>query len=171
MQHFFFFKLTVIFFLSLTNSVLILRCFFNAVISVFMNSVTVQETVLKSPHKNTWPRFHVRLPNDAAAFLLKHSAAVCSFVQMCKKCVFFLCVSVCVSEREKCACALDRLPGVLFKLCIKAWLTSQHTSQSLPAMTSRRHRWDLVVAYHRSDRVWKSSPHRVCIVTCWSNAL
>lgn len=120
-----------------------------------------KETVLKSPHANTWPRFHVRLPNDASAFLLS-TQHLC--VLLCKKCVFRVCVFVCV-----CACEVRMrvrgLPGVLFKLCIKAWLTSQHTSQSLPAMTSRRHHWGLDVAYRRSDRVGKSSAHGACIVT------
>lgn len=91
------------------------------------------------------------------------SESVCYFVQTCRKCGF---VRVCVT----CTCALDRLPGVLFKLCIKAWLTSQHTSRSLPAMTLWRHRWDLDVTYHRSGRVWKSSPY-ICMATYCSNSL
>lgn len=89
-------------------------------------------------------------------FPFMHSAAVCHFVQMCKI-VCFPCVCL------HCACASALLPGVLFKLCINAWLTSQHTSRSLPAMTSQRHRWDLktppVIAQAGSENLRHAELH------------
>lgn len=87
----------------------------------------------------------------------KHSAAVflCANVQE-RVCLF--------NMHVKRACVFAR-PGVLFKLCTKAWLTSQHTSQSSPAMTLRRHRWDLDTACHRSENLHLT----VCISVHFAN--
>lgn len=131
-----------------------------------MNSPTVQENCSEVTSYKHMTKVTCQTTKWCSCFPFKHSAVVCSFVQLCKKTVFCVCVSVCVKR----TCAFHWLPGVLFKLCIKAWITSQHTSQSSSAMTSQRHHWDLDITYHRSHRVWKSSQHRVCMVTYCSNA-
>lgn len=111
--------------------------------------------------------FHVRLANDAAASLLS-TQRLCVLFFFCAN--VQNCVCVCVCPRVATHAHAPRPPGVLFKLCIEAWLTSQHTSRPSPTMTSRR-RLDSDAAYHRSGSVWGASPRRVCIVTRHGNTL
>lgn len=106
---------------------------------------------------NTWPRFSVRVPKDAAALHLSPG-----------------CVSKSAQSVSKSACwrsahvRLGVLAGVLSKPCIKAWLTSQHSGRF---WRSQRHFQDLDFTYQHSGRFSGPSPRGICTVTCCRKAL
>lgn len=101
----------------------------------------------------TWPRFHVRLPNDAAALHLSTGGL---HEQICTECPH-----VCAGEVRM--CAWGGLP---------AWSPLQSVHQSVTnksaqsrSWRSRRHFQDWDLTYHHSGRDSEPSPCRVCTVT------
>lgn len=124
---------------------------------LFMNSVTVQGNCSEvTPYKHM-TKVSCQTTKWCSHFPFKHSVTVffCATVQK-------VCPCVCVCEVHM---RIRWLPGVLLTLCIKAWLTSQHTSHSLPAMTSWRH----LPAFRRRLSLLRRGL-RICIVTCCSKA-